>query len=334
MTSFGTERSPRSHAPLAAVPVTSSTPQFAGSSPLHLSALRQVKLLGPFEHASVLLEGETGTGKSYFARELHNCSPRAGGPFHQVLLSALDDNLASSDLFGHVSGAYTDARHNRPGHFVTANKGTLFLDEIGKTTRRVQQKLLHAIEHREITPVGTDRSLNLDVRIVAATNIPLAVLVERGEVIDDLAARLASFRISIPALRERCEDIPALVHQFVELRAPRCGHAGSRLTVSEPLMKTLMRADWPHNLRQLDGVVQRLLMHAAVDGSATIGLEHATGALAWLRELSEERPVKPTAGQLRERIATLGTVTAAAESFGISRCTVYRYLGRGESSGG
>jgi DNA-binding NtrC family response regulator len=148
-------------------------PGFVGTHSAHLSALRSLEALAPYEHATVLIEGESGTGKSYAARLLHHCSPRARMTFHQVILSALDDNLAASDLFGHLSGSYTDARQNRPRHFVTANRGTLFLDEIGKATSAVQRKLLHAIEHREIWPVGADRPVRLDVRLVTASNIPL-----------------------------------------------------------------------------------------------------------------------------------------------------------------
>jgi DNA-binding NtrC family response regulator len=112
-----------------------------GTHPAHVAALRGVESLAPYEHATVLIEGESGTGKSYVARLLHQKSPRARALFHQVILSTLDDNLAASDLFGHLSGAYTDARQNRPGHFVTANRGTLYVNEIGKATGAVQRKL-------------------------------------------------------------------------------------------------------------------------------------------------------------------------------------------------
>jgi DNA-binding NtrC family response regulator len=302
---------------------------FVGRHPAHLAALRSIESLAPYEHATILVEGESGTGKSYVARYLHQRSPRARAVFHQVILSTLDDNIAASDLFGHLSGSYTDARQNRPGHFVTANRGTLFLDEIGKASGAVQRKLLHAIEHREIWPVGADRAVRLDVRLVAATNIPLDTLVGRGTFLEDLAARLANFRVKLPALRERREDIPALVKQFVGLRAATCGHPLRAPHVHPDLLAALSRAEWPYNLRQLDGVVQRLLIEAATQGSTDLSLEQCVGELAHLREGGVERE-RLTPELVRERMRELGSVTAVAKSLGVSRWTVYRYLERGQ----
>jgi DNA-binding NtrC family response regulator len=300
-------------------------PEFAGSHPAHLAALRSIEAIAPYEHTAVLIEGESGTGKSYAARLLHQCSPRARSTFHQVILSTLDDNIAASDLFGHLSGAYTDARQSRPGHFVTANRGTLFLDEIGKASSSVQRKLLHAIEHREIWPVGADRSVRLDVRLVAASNIPLQTLVERGQFLEDLAARLSLFRVSLPALRERRSDIPALVRQFARLRAATCGYPIGAPRFDDELLALLGRADWPYNLRQLDGVVQRLLMEGAMQGSLELTIEHCVSDLAWLR-VGEGMSRMPSRDVVRERMRELGSATAVARSLGISRWTVYRYL--------
>lgn len=275
-----------------------------------------------------MIEGESGTGKTYVARFLHEKSLRARAIFHRVVLSTLDDNLASSDLFGHLSGAYTDARQNRPGHFVTANKGTLFLDEIGKASGAVQRKLLHAIEHREICPVGADRAVRLDIRLVAASNIPLETLVARGTFLDDLAARLVNFRVRVPALRERREDIPALVRQFVALGAPSYGYDRRVPRVEAELMAALCRAEWPRNLRQLDGVVQRLLMEAWHVGSDELTLEFCTGDLEWLAGGGEPGRRMPTPEEVRERMLELRSKARTAESLGISRWTVDRYLKR------
>lgn len=300
-------------------------PEFAGSHPAHLAALRAIESLAPYEHATVLIEGESGTGKSYAARLLHRCSPRARATFHQVILSSLDDNIAASDLFGHLRGAYTDARESRHGHFVTANRGTLFLDEIGKASASVQRKLLHAIEHREIWPVGADRPMRLDVRLVAASNIPLQSLVGEGAFLEDLAARLVHFRVRLPSLSERRSDIPALVRQFVALRAATCGHPVTAPSVSPELMDALGRAEWPYNLRQLDGVVQRLLIEAAMQGSSVLTVEHCVGDLEHLRGDGARRP-RVTPAMVRERVAQLGGIKQAGDSLGISRWTVYRYL--------
>jgi len=308
-------------------------PHFIANSPAMAAALRDAELLAPHEQACVLIEGETGTGKSYLARHLHLKSPRGRQTFHQVTLSAIDDTLASSDLFGHIRGSYTDARQDRAGHFVTANRGTLFLDEIGKASPAVQRKLLHAIEHREVMPVGADRVMRLDVRLVAATNIPLAEQVASGSFLDDLAARLLPFRVKLPALRERRDDIPQLVRQFLRLRAPQFGHPLRVPDVEPDLMAALQRADWPHNLRQLDGVVQRLLMYAVDE--PTLGLRHCTGDLA---PLCDGRSVglRITPDLVRERLEELGSKIETARSLGVSRWTVDRYLGRatGNANGG
>jgi DNA-binding NtrC family response regulator len=307
-------------------PTSAADPQFVGSAPAHREALRRIEQFAAFEHVTVLIEGESGTGKSFAARYLHQRSPRARGPFQQTLLSTLDDNLAASDLFGHLSGSYTDARQSRPGHFVSANKGTLFLDEIGKATPAIQGKLLHAVENREIWPVGADRAVRLDVRIVAATNIPLESLVERGVFLDDLAARLTSFRVRLPALRERREDIPDLVRQFVQLRATSCGHPGRVPRVSAELMKALTRAEWPYNLRQLDAAVQRLLIEGG--GEEELGVAHGSDVLDECGISSPGVAHAVTPAIVRARMAELGSATATARSLGISRWTVYRYLER------
>jgi Transcriptional regulator containing PAS, AAA-type ATPase, and DNA-binding domains len=301
-------------------------PSFVGTSTAIATTLRTAERFAPYEHATVLVEGETGTGKSYLARHIHLRSPRARNTFHQVLLSALDDNLAASDLFGHLRGSYTDARQDRAGHFVTANRGTLFLDEIGKASLAVQRKLLHVIEHREIHPVGGDRPMRLDVRLIAATNVPIETLVREDEFLDDLAARLALFRVRLPPLRERREDIPKLVHQFIELRAPQCGHPSRCPNVHDELMGALRRASWPHNLRQLDGVVQQLLMESC--GSRVITFSHCQDDLAYLRGDSRPSGLGVTPEQVRASVSELGSPTKTAQALGISRRTVYRYLGR------
>jgi DNA-binding NtrC family response regulator len=276
-------------------------------------------------NALVLLEGESGTGKSYFARYLHECSPRARGPFESVVLPTLDDNLAPSELFGHVSGAYTDARHPRMGRFLSAGGGTLFLDEIGKASPRVQAKLLHAVEYREIWPVGSDRSVRVDVRLVAATNVPLEELVDAGTFLSDLVPRLSGFRVRLPTLRERAEDIPALVEQFVQLRALQCGYEHPP-SVDARLVALLQAAEWPHNLRQLDATVQQVLVHA--DGAPVLTVDHLGDAVVGLAPADDEHHGL-TPARVRIVVDSTGSVTRAARALGVSRQTVHRYLTRG-----
>lgn len=299
---------------------TIDDPVFVGRSPAVEALQHQIRLYAPHDTLPILLEGETGTGKSYVARALHLGSPRSRGVFQQVMLAALDDALASSELFGHVAGAYTDARQNRPGQFASAAHGTLFLDEIGKASLRTQQKLLHAVEQREVWPVGSDRAIRTDVRIIVATNLQLEALVNAGEFLPDLSARLGHFVIRLPALRDRREDIPALAQQFVAGHAPTFGYdAMPRLSAA--LMDTLQRADWPYNLRQLDGAIQRILVHA--EGAMTLRPEHNVS-------LTDREASPNPAGNARSRPEQVEALvknmrkTDAARVLGVSRSTLYR----------
>jgi DNA-binding NtrC family response regulator len=291
---------------------------------VYLRVLEQVRRFARERSAPVLIEGETGTGKTGIARLLHSKSPRAAGPFEYVVLSALDDALANSELFGHVTGAFTDARSSRAGHFASAHGGTLFLDEIGKASRGVQRKLLHAIEYGEIRPLGADRDMRVDVRIIAAANTPLEESVMRDEFLPDLYARLGTFRIRLPPLRDRRADIPVLVEHYVAQHAPPCGYSGRPPDVDEELMHALRNADWPYNLRQLDSTVHRLLVEA--DGAPMMTLAHCRDNLEYLRG----RPHKPgslTRGEIETAIADAGNnVSRAARALGIDRTTLHRKL--------
>jgi DNA-binding NtrC family response regulator len=241
-----------------------------------------------------------------------------------VVLSTLDDNLAASDLFGHVSGAYTDARHSRPGHFVSAAGGTLFLDEIGKASLAVQRKLLHAVERAEIWPVGSDRVVRVDVRIVVATNIPLAELAAEGKFLPDLLPRLAGFEVRIPSLRERAEDIPLLAEQLVAQHAGRLGYAEDLPVIDAALMRVLQRAAWPSNLRQLDATMRRLLIEA--EGAPVLTLAHLGDSVLALG--SAEMDGELTLERVRQAMDLTGSATAAGRLLGVTRQTVYRYLAR------
>jgi DNA-binding NtrC family response regulator len=284
------------------------------------AALKSVERFSRDRSATVLLEGEAGTGKTTVARYLHHCSARAAEPFQAVVLSTLDDSLASAELFGHVAGAFTGAHAHRAGHFVSAAGGTLFLDEIGKASKGVQQKLLHAIEYGEITPVGADRPVRVDVRVVAASNMSLAALVSRGEFLADLHDRISAFRIELPPLRERRMDIPALVHCYVERHAIGAGYRDSMPSLDADLMTALLSALWPGNLRQLDATIHRLLVEG--EGASLITLGHCTGDLAYLRE-SQRKPL--TRERVDEAISSAGSITGAAQILRVDRTTVHRF---------
>ncbi|MGH7678433.1 MAG: sigma-54-dependent transcriptional regulator [Gemmatimonadaceae bacterium] len=299
----------------------------ASLSASHRRALQQVERFARVS-ATVVLEGESGTGKTTMGRYLHQRSGRARGPFQAVALTTIDDSLAGSELFGHVAGAFTDARRNRVGHFASANGGTLFLDEVGKASRTVQQKLLHAVEYREIRPVGSDRDVRVDVRVVLATNVSLEALVEQGEFLPDLYARVSAFRVVLPPLRQRRADIPWLVVQFIAKHAPDCGY--ERLPdFAPPLMLALQGAPWPHNLRQLDATVHRILVDA--EGAQMITLDHCQDDLAYLRSAGQAR-TPLNSERVDSAISQGGSISAAARLLRVDRSTVYRFQKRRLSS--
>ena len=276
------------------------------------------------DHATVLLEGEIGTGKTLLARLMHALSPRADKPFQQVVLATLDDSLAGSELFGHVAGAYTDARMSRAGAFAAANNGTLLLDEIAKATLGVQQRLLHAIEYGEIRPIGTDRDVHVDVRVIAATNQPLDQLVGLGAFLPDLFARLMHLRIRLPPLRERRADIPELAKQCVADLA-KISKAPTAPDLDPMLVEALQKAPWPYNLRQLNGTIQRLLIES--EGADVITFEHCRDDLLWLRQLGE-LPREITAEAVGDAIQQAGSISGAARLLGVHRTTVQRHRRR------
>jgi DNA-binding NtrC family response regulator len=278
--------------------------------------------------ATVLIEGEAGTGKTLLARRIHEMSPRNQAPFRSCVLSALDDTLASDELFGHVAGAFTGARGARTGAFASAAGGTVFLDEIGKASLHVQQKLLDVIESHVIAPLGADRQVTVDVRIIAAANIPLRQLVEKERFLADLYARLKSFRISLPSLRERAEDIPSLVEQCLARHAEACGYE-SPPDVDDQLMAALRLASWPDNLRELDGTVHRLLVEA--EGAMVLTPRLCVGDLSFL--VARRRHKQPLQiEEARQAMAETGNKKApAARLLGVSRWTVDRVLRQAEA---
>jgi DNA-binding NtrC family response regulator len=272
--------------------------------------------------ATILLEGESGTGKTTLARYIHSRSPRAARPFQQVVLSTIEDPLAGSELFGHISGAYTDARQSRSGQFASANGGTVFLDEIGKASLAVQCKLLHVVERGEFRPVGSDREVRVDVRLVVATNVSLAEEAARGRFLPDLLARLCAFRVRIPPLRERRADIPLLAEQSLAAHARRGGY-GATPRIHPNLMDALQRADWPNNLRQLDAAMHRILVDA--DGAPELTLAHCEDERLGL-EPAAERVLTPQ--RIADAIRSEGSISAAARLLKVDRTTIHRHRRR------
>lgn len=298
-------------------------------SATYLATLARARRFARDDRAAILIEGEAGTGKTLLARNIHQASARARGPFNHIVLSTLDDALASSELFGHVAGAFTDARTARSGQFVSANGGTLFLDEIGKASLAVQQKLLHAVEYGEVRPVGSDRAITVDARIIAATNVPLEHLVETERFLPDLEARLGLFRIQLPPLRARRADIPVLVAQCVRAHAARCRYDRPP-EIDDELLAALCAAEWPNNVRQLSSTVHRILVDA--EGAPVLTLAHCVDELAYLRGVRVREPATLTLADIDHACEEAGSVAGAARLLGVDRTTIYRTRRRASDS--
>jgi two-component system response regulator AtoC len=296
---------------------------------------------------TVLVRGETGTGKELVGSLLHAQSRRARGPLVRFNCSAIPAELAEAELFGHTRGAFTGATQARAGFFAEANGGTLVLDEVGELPPAVQAKLLRALQEGEIQPVGSGRVEKVDVRIVACTNRDLAAEVRAGRFREDLYYRLAVVELAVPPLRDRREDIPALAHEFALRYAERFGVEEVRL--SPALVARLAAAEWPGNVRQLENVVARLV---ALSGGGEIGPESfaATAAEPVVRPPADGGdPAGALAGPpdashtLREQLDALersiiartmtavrGNQSEAARRLGISRNTLAERLRRYE----
>jgi DNA-binding NtrC family response regulator len=210
--------------------------------------------------STVLITGESGTGKELLARKIHNLSPRKNAPFVVVDCGALVETLFESELFGHIKGSFTGAHQTKHGRFEVAHGGTIFLDEVSNISLNIQAKLLRVIQEREVTRVGSTKSIHVDVRIIAATNENLATCVQKGTFREDLFYRLSVVPIHIPPLKDRKEDIPILADHFLEKYKTRARK--NIKSISPELKKTLMEYDWPGNIRELENTIERAVVLA------------------------------------------------------------------------
>ncbi len=280
--------------------------------------------------ATVLIQGETGTGKELVARAVHEASDRSRKPFVPVNCSAIPETLLESELFGHIRGAFTGAVQSRRGLFETAQGGTLFLDEISTITPSIQVKLLRVLQERRITPVGGSESIPVDFRLVAATNESLTTLAERGDFREDLYYRLNVFPIEIPPLRQRREDIPLLANAF-RLRFAEENGLEPPPILPETLSR-MMAYDWPGNVRELENSIERaLILH---QGARSLPFETTPGANTGSQRATLDRASEEEWSLERlEREHILRVLDAqgwhqgnAAEVLGINRRTLYRKL--------
>ncbi len=285
--------------------------------------------------STVLITGESGTGKGVIARSIHKQSPRAVAPFIPVNCGSIPENLIESEFFGHTKGAFTSADRVKKGLFLEADKGTIFLDEIGELPLHLQVKLLHVIEEKEFRPVGSSQVKRVDIRIVAATNRNLGEMVARGEFREDLYFRIDVFHIHISPLRERRGDIAKLVRFFLERGGGRFAQ-GRKISIEPEAENMLIAHDWPGNVREIENVIARALILA--DGER-IAVADLPSHITRLGSAGNGSSVLPTGTSLRELVRTHeynliqmaiedagGDRRAAAQALGIGLSTLYRKL--------
>jgi DNA-binding NtrC family response regulator len=233
-----------------------------GRSPAMQQIFATIMRVAP-TRATVLLAGESGVGKDLIARAIHFHSPRKDRPFVKINCTALPENLMESELFGYEKGAFTGATNSKPGKFEQADSGTVMLDEIGDVPANIQVKLLRVLQEREFERLGSNKTLHIDVRVIAATNRDLRVALEEGAFREDLYYRLNVVPLEIPPLRERKEDIPWLAGHFVEKLAPEMGNQVTGITSAA--IDKLMQYSWPGNVRELENVIERSMVMASGD---------------------------------------------------------------------
>ena len=231
--------------------------QIIGDSPALEAVLEQVERVAPTD-STVLILGETGTGKELIAHAVHNISSRCGRPFVRVNCAAIPLDLLESELFGHEKGAFTGAIAQKIGRFELADKGTLFLDEVGDIPPALQPKLLRVLQEQEFERLGSTRTHKVDVRLVAATHRDLTDMANRGEFRSDLYYRLNVFPVVLPPLRDRREDIPALIRHFVEIHGRRMGREIEHIPAAT--LSALTSYDWPGNIRELQNLIERAVI--------------------------------------------------------------------------
>ncbi|QAY76826.1 sigma-54-dependent Fis family transcriptional regulator [Sphingosinicella sp. BN140058] len=322
----------RKRAVAIAAPASGAETPLLGTSAAMRRVYSLIERAGPTE-ANVLILGENGTGKELVARALHRRSRRADNVMVSVDLGAVAENLFDSELFGHVKGAFTDARGDRIGRLQAADGGTLFLDEVGNLPLYLQPKMLTALEQRQIVPVGANRSVPIDVRVIAATNLSPERLGDESLFRPDLLFRLNTVEIELPPLRERREDVPLLIEHFVGLYTKKYGKP--ERTMPPGVMAALQDYDWPGNVRALRHAAERAVILAADDrftvddfSLSRVGQPRATTppppATAGNGDLNLERAEKQIVEQALKKHAY--NISLAAAELGLTRASLYRRM--------
>ncbi|MGD2069124.1 MAG: sigma-54 dependent transcriptional regulator [Gemmatimonadota bacterium] len=297
-----------------------------GRSPEMQKVFRELRQVAATD-ATVLLCGETGTGKELAARAVHDLSSRAQGAFVAVNCGALAEGVLESELFGHVRGAFTGAVKDRDGLFRAANGGTLFLDEIGDVPPGLQQRLLRALQEREVTPVGASRSIRVDVRLIAASNRDLRTAVEAGSFREDLFFRLNVYRLDLPPLKDRSGDIPVLVEHFLRRKV---SGAAPPMSISPLAMRTLLAHHWPGNVRELFAALESAIIRA---GGGPVQASHLPAEVREASGISGDTRYRADDVEMDEKEAIRraldqadGVRVRAAELLGMGRTTLWRKM--------
>jgi transcriptional regulator with PAS, ATPase and Fis domain len=293
-----------------------------GPSPTMINVMNIVRRIAGTD-ANVLITGENGTGKELVAREIHNLSSRAGELMVSVDMGSITETLFESELFGHVKGAFTDAREDRKGKFELADKGTLFLDEIGNLSPQSQSKLLNALQNRQIVRVGSNRQIPVDIRLICATNRDLMKMVGEGRFREDLLYRINTIIIEVPPLRDRVDDIPVLAGHFLKIYCDKYGKGHMRINTHS--QEKLSNYHWPGNVRELQHSIEKAVIMS--DSSVLI---------------PSDFDFKPHPGRVHQGELTLqemenryildclkrhgNNISLAAEKLGITRQTLYNKL--------
>jgi two-component system response regulator AtoC len=307
--------------------------EFSFVSPAMLEVERLVSKVAPTD-STILITGESGTGKGVAARSIHQLSRRSQGPLVQVNCGAIPENLLESEFFGHTKGAFTGADKARKGLFLEADHGTLFLDEIGELPLSLQAKLLHVLEDKQVRPVGGEQSRRVDVRIIAATNRDLTEMVQKGLFREDLFFRLSVFSIRIPPLRERKADIPGLVRHFLHRNEAHFGSKKNPVSVDPEVEDILVGNNWPGNLRELENVLERAFI-LSEDGRITLsdippeicGIDASQSLGGGRTGNLRERMLVAESQIIREVLEeSQGDKKLAAKVLGISLSSLYRKL--------
>jgi two-component system response regulator HydG len=302
-----------------------------GTSKSWIDILRLVETVAPTD-STVLLQGESGTGKEIIARYIHDLSTRVDGPFLSINCGALPESLLESELFGHVKGSFTGAIRDKLGLFSASTKGTFFLDEIGETTPATQVKLLRALQHREVIPVGSTDAVPVDTRVLAATNRDLDEEIRAGNFRSDLYYRLNVIALYLPPLRQRRDDIPLLADHFLQRIAGMRNESPKRL--ADPVLEAFQEYAWPGNVRELENAIERSIILTPGEEITLDSLPERITERRVEPLVSTRTPPNPTLEAV-ERAYIMwvlqsenGNKSRAAEVLGIDPSTLYRKLSR------